>query len=144
MKYVDHEIHIVEQYPPALCQPFHMMGLDPSRREGRHEVLRHSPHVGVGRSRNDHEVVGGGGQSPEIQYYRIDCLTSNSASTTRASSVFSVTYSFTTVTCTSGAPRMDLDPDLVFTQLANRLREIDLALVYFNASSSSLRWMSLA
>src|SRR6266513_398577 len=27
---------------------------------------------------------------------------------------------------------MDLDPDLVFTQLANRLREIDLALVYFN------------
>src|SRR6266566_4162614 len=33
-----------------------------------------SPHVGVGRPGNDYEVVGGGAESPQVQYQRINRL----------------------------------------------------------------------
>src|SRR2546426_12586835 len=66
MKHVDDEIHVVEQYPASLGQSFNMMRLETGRRERRHEMLGHSPHVGVRRSRNDHEVVRGGAQATQV------------------------------------------------------------------------------
>jgi len=69
---MDHEVHIVEQYPAPLRQSFHMMGLDPRRRECRNEMLRHSPYMRVRRSRNDHEVIGGAAQTTQVQYHGID------------------------------------------------------------------------
>src|SRR5207244_5297102 len=49
-------------------------GVAPVRRQRRHQMVRHPPHVGVGRSRNDYEIVGGGAESPQIQYQWVDRL----------------------------------------------------------------------
>ena len=71
MKDVDDEIHVVQQDPTSLGQSFHMMGLETGGRECRHEMFRHPPHMGVRRSRHDHEIVGGRAQAAQVQYYRI-------------------------------------------------------------------------
>src|SRR5437016_2443269 len=72
VEHVYYEVHVVEQHPPPLRQPFHMMWRDPVRRQRCHQMVRHPPHVGVGRSRNDYEIVRGGADSPEAQYQRVD------------------------------------------------------------------------
>src|SRR2546425_4490653 len=70
MEHMHYEIHVVEQHPATLRQPFHMMRRDAMRRQRRHQVLRHPPHVGVGRSRDDYEVVGGGAELSQVEYQR--------------------------------------------------------------------------
>src|SRR5437660_802594 len=72
VEHVYYEVHVVEQHPPPLRQPFHMMWRDPVRRQRCHQMVRDPPHVGVGRSRNDYEIVRGGAESPEVQYQRVD------------------------------------------------------------------------
>src|SRR6185437_10079066 len=66
MEEMHYEVHVVEQHPPALRQSFHVVGLVlPTK---RHQMIRHAPHVCVGGSRRDHEVVRRFRQSPEVQY----------------------------------------------------------------------------
>src|SRR5438876_1015376 len=74
VEHMHYEIHVVEQHPPPLRQPFHMMRCEATRRQRCHQMLRHPPHVGVGRPGNDYEIVGGGAESPQVQYQRVDRL----------------------------------------------------------------------
>src|SRR5579859_542326 len=74
MENVYHEVHIIEQNPTPLRQPFHVMRLDPRRRERLDHVLRHAAHVRVRRPRDDHEIIRRTTQAAQIQYYRIDGL----------------------------------------------------------------------
>src|SRR6059036_1102796 len=74
MKNVYHEVHVVEQDPASLRQPFHMMRLHAAGRECRYQVLRHPAHMRVRGSRNDDEIVGRLAQTAQIQNYWIDGL----------------------------------------------------------------------
>src|SRR5258708_13519742 len=74
MEDVHHEIYVVQQHPSSLSEPLDMMRHHPARRQRLHEMLRHAPHVGVRRARNDDEVVGRGRQAPQIEHRGVDRL----------------------------------------------------------------------
>src|SRR5213082_2645261 len=74
MKNVHHEIHVVEQHPPTLSQPFYVMLHDAARLERGHQVLRHPPHVRIRRSRHDHEKICRGGQATQVEHHRVDAF----------------------------------------------------------------------
>src|SRR2546421_2650870 len=74
MKNVHHEIHVVEQHPPALRQPFYMMRHAAAGPERGHQVLRHPPHARIRRSRHDHEEIRRGGQATQVEHHRVDAF----------------------------------------------------------------------
>src|SRR5437764_12629459 len=149
-----------------------MMWRNPVRRQHRHQMVRHPPHVGVGRSRNDYEIVGGSAESPEVQYQRVDRLAveqrlgdelqrrlhdgplrrtaaSPCAPPPRTHSAGRIRlfrgYSFTTLTRISGRTS---GWTLIPTRKSPNSRigsgRSTLRLSTWIPSSSSLRWMSLA
>src|SRR5690349_16008955 len=61
MEQMDHHIHEIEQYPPALRQPFRVMRAVPQRLHRLGHRIRETPHMGVRGPRRDHEPVGGVG-----------------------------------------------------------------------------------
>src|SRR5437867_8087094 len=173
MKDVHHEIHVIQQHPPTLCEPLDMMWHDTTRRQRVHEVLRHAPHVGVRGARHDDEVIGGRRQAAQIEHHRVDRLAvgergryhsecgqrvrprtphrapapsaSHSAPVTRLFRPPAARYSFTTVTWISGRTS---GCSLIPTRNSPSSRigsgRSTRRLSTLIPSSSSLRWMSLA
>jgi hypothetical protein len=67
VEHVYHEIDEIEQDPPSLCQAFHVVWPASFVIQPLEGVVRHRAHVGVGRSRRDHEEVGRVAQPAKIQ-----------------------------------------------------------------------------
>src|SRR5690349_6369770 len=63
---MDHEIHVVEQHPPALRQTLDMVRSADAVE--RYQVIRHAPDVRIGCPRRDHEIIRRFRQPPQVQH----------------------------------------------------------------------------
>jgi hypothetical protein len=68
---MDHEVHEVEQDPPAAGEALDVMRAVPLAIELLHDGFRDPADVGVRCSGRDHEEVGGVRQAPQVEYHEL-------------------------------------------------------------------------
>jgi hypothetical protein len=71
---VDHEIHEVEQDPPAAGEPFHVVGVVTAAAQLLDDRFGDAADVRVRGTGSDDEIVGSVGQSTQIEYHELIAL----------------------------------------------------------------------